>query len=371
MNRFRSFLFAFVTAFWLITFVIQPASLAQEGNWKSGPIKSPALEGNLIGDAATRSYFVYLPPSYETSEKRYPSFYVLHGYGQGPGLFLVQTGFKSAMDNMIKDGEIGEMIAVLVDAGTFFGGSQYRSSVTIGDHETYITRDLVNHIDANYRTIVHRESRGITGFSMGGNGAMHLALKFPNVFSVTVGQASGGYTLDNDRFKQRALGTARADLKDGKGFFQLPWLAQSMIARAAVALPNPDNPPLFLDPIAEVVNGEARLIPEAWEKILTLALMHDLDSYVNQPIRLNGIKIVHGRADNLTPIEESQELSQAMTDLGIDHEFKEHDGGHAFLPEESFQFLSDNLSFELPPPPTSVQPRAKLATTWGQIKNTR
>ena len=57
-------------------------SMAQaEGTLEWGEITSPALEGNLLGDTATRPVAVYLPPSYETSEKRYPVIFGIHGTG--------------------------------------------------------------------------------------------------------------------------------------------------------------------------------------------------------------------------------------------------------------------------------------------------
>ena len=58
------------------------------------------------------------------------------------------------------------------------------SSSTIGDYEAYLTKELVETIDANYRTIPSRENRGIMGCSMGADGALHLALKYPDVYSV-------------------------------------------------------------------------------------------------------------------------------------------------------------------------------------------
>jgi enterochelin esterase-like enzyme len=60
------------------------------------------------------------------------------------------------------------MIVVLPDAKTVHNGAMYSSSVTTGDFENYIARDVVSYIDAHYRTIASRESRGLVGHSMGG-----------------------------------------------------------------------------------------------------------------------------------------------------------------------------------------------------------
>jgi hypothetical protein len=62
---------------------------------------------------------------------------------------------------MIKNTQIGEIILVLVDGSDRPNYSTYRSSETIGDYETYIVKDLVSYVDANYRTIPHLQCRGI------------------------------------------------------------------------------------------------------------------------------------------------------------------------------------------------------------------
>ena len=76
------------------------------------------------------------------------------------------------------------MILIFPDANNQLKGSIYLSSPTIGDYETYIAQEVVDLVDATYRTIPDRNSRGITGCSMGGDGSIYLALKYPGVFSV-------------------------------------------------------------------------------------------------------------------------------------------------------------------------------------------
>jgi len=170
---------------------------------------------------------------------------------------------KPKLDGMIRNGEIGEMIAVFIDGG---------NSWYVGEYEPYIARDLVQYVDGHYRTIPHRSSRGITGYSMGGIGAMHLALKFPEVFAVTVPQA-GGY----------------------------------------------------------------------WRGYPRPSIEADLGRYVGQSVRLNGIKIVHGSTDGTAGPSAGRILAEKLTDLGLDHLYAEHGGGHIFIDEESLLFLSDHL----------------------------
>ena len=75
-----------------------------------------------------------------------------------------------------------EMIVVLPDSKTVHNGSMYSSSVTTGDFENYVARDVVAYIDAHYRTIASRESRGLVGHSMGGYGATRIGMKHADVF---------------------------------------------------------------------------------------------------------------------------------------------------------------------------------------------
>ena len=70
-----------------------------------------------------------------------------------------------------------EMIVVLPDSKTVHNGSMYSSSVTTGDFEQFIARDVVAYIDAHYRTIPKRTSRGLVGHSMGGYGASRIGMK--------------------------------------------------------------------------------------------------------------------------------------------------------------------------------------------------
>ena len=339
----RYCIFSFVI-FLAIGILLPLTSFAQDGKLEWSQITSPSLEGNLIGDSAKRSFAIYLPPSYETSEKRYPVIYLLPGYGGSPAGY---TNIKPTIDSMIKNGNIGEMMVVFVDGSNRFGGSFYRSSETIGDYEGYITKDLVNHIDSNYRTIAHRDSRGITGHSMGGYGCMHLALIYPNVFSAVVAQG-GLYKNDSDYIRNLEMATA-ADTKDWGEFNQLFWMTQAAYALTAALAPNPNNPPFYLDKAFKMVDGKAQVVPEVWDSFIKNDIVDsELSRYLEQPVRLNGIMFAHGSSDGIVPVSQAQALDKAMTELGIEHVYDEHGGGHEFTASKSLQFLSDHLSFSPP-----------------------
>jgi enterochelin esterase-like enzyme len=145
-------------------------------------VHAPAIAGNLEGESPDRSALVVLPPSYAAQPyRRYPVVYALHGYSIGPEQWIKEIHVPQTIEGAFAKGA-REMIVVLPDAKTVHNGSMYSSSVTTGDFETFITRDLVSYIDAHYRTIADRRSRGLVGHSMGGYGATRLGMKHPDVF---------------------------------------------------------------------------------------------------------------------------------------------------------------------------------------------
>ena len=153
----------------LVAFMVQPIGFAAGGKLVDLKVHSPALEGNLLGDSADRNVIVYLPPSYDTSStQRYPVVCLLHGYTGNPGGMVQFLSLKTVMDTLVAEGKVQEMIFVMPDAHNKYLGSWYVNSATTGNWEDFITQELVEYIDSNYRTLPRAASRGIAGISMGG-----------------------------------------------------------------------------------------------------------------------------------------------------------------------------------------------------------
>jgi enterochelin esterase-like enzyme len=320
----------------------RPASEpSDKGQVEIGQITSQALANNLIGDPATRDFVIYLPPSYDTSEKRYPVVFALHGYlGDEWELASSMTRY---LDEMVANGEGDEMILVFVDGSNRFRGSWYLSSPTIGDYESYIVRELVDHIDANYRTLPDRDSRGITGRSMGGDGALHLALKYPDVFSVAV-PMSGIYIGEREPWWDHSGWRTTEEFND---FGRLGVGARYLIAGAAAAASNPDQPPLYLDMPFEEINGEVQIVQEVYEKVNAVYPANDVGPYLDQPVRLRGLLLYHGKFDSVAPVEVIRDFDSMLTELGVEHEYLEVSGGHTHLDYAPvLSFMSDHLVFE-------------------------
>jgi enterochelin esterase-like enzyme len=149
-------------------------------NWIE--VHSPAIEGNLEGNTAERKVLVVTPPGYdENPGKRYPVVYYLHGYWMPVEPQQEAFRLHEAVQAAAEAGN--ELIMVMPDGFSKLRGGFYSSSPTVGDYESFVADDLVGWVDANYRTIATRASRGLAGHSMGGYGTARIAMKRPEVFS--------------------------------------------------------------------------------------------------------------------------------------------------------------------------------------------
>jgi Putative esterase len=161
-------------------------------------VESPALAGNPLGDPSERPVIVYTPLGYDAGgSTRYPVHYVLHGY-TGSGAALVATrpweiNVAQWIDRLILEKKMPPAMLVIVDGYTRLGGSQYVDSIHNGDYATYTVRDVVGHVDSNYRTIAREGGRSVLGKSSGGFGAMHLTMEHPGVFAAFVSHSGDSY----------------------------------------------------------------------------------------------------------------------------------------------------------------------------------
>ena len=127
---------------------------------------------------AQGSYQLYLPPNYESeADCRFPVIYWLHG---GMGNSRQAEYAVERMDWAIRSGAMPPAIVVVPHALPI--GWYVDSKDGARPIEQVMVHDLVEHVDATYRTIAEPGSRTIEGFSMGGYGALHLGLKYPKVF---------------------------------------------------------------------------------------------------------------------------------------------------------------------------------------------
>jgi enterochelin esterase-like enzyme len=334
--------------------ISDPRSYAQtDGAPRAGAVEhvkvhGKALEGNLEGDSPDRDVTIYLPPSYAGDRsRRYPVVYLLHGYG---GTDSTWTGrlarLPESADKLVAAGSLREMIVVMPNAFSLHKGSMYSSSVTTGDWETYIARDLVSYVDSHYRTIPDRSSRGLAGHSMGGYGAIRIGMKRSDVFSSLYILSACCLTPQlNPRPEAMAASEAirtreqAEEASRGRGFGP-----STNLAFAAAWSPNPANPPLYFD--LPVKDGTLR--PEIVAKWAANAPLAMIDQYIPSLKAYGAIAIDVGTKDGLRASNE--ELDQAMTRFGVAHTYEEYDGDHTNRIAERIEvhvlpFFSRTLSF--------------------------
>lgn len=296
-------------------------------------ITAASLRGNLIGDTNRREVTVYLPPSYSKNRsRRYPVVYLLHGFAANHRAFMAgvysNMNTRLSMDGLIHAGLAREMIVVTPNARNAFDGSFYRNSVTTGNWEDFVYRDLVSFIDGRYRTIRNRSGRGIAGHSMGGYGALWVGMRHPETFSA-IYALSPCCLRDFGAVAQRGLGPWKAALrvKEKSEILKAGFTADLLLALAAVYSPNPSKAPIYVD-LPNRLEGDSIVeVPEIAQKWLD-SPMSFVARYAPNLRRMH-IAFDAGRQDAQKDIPISVSfLDSLLTHLGVPHTAELYDGDH-------------------------------------------
>jgi len=294
-------------------------------------VHGKALEGNLEGDAADRDVFVFLPPSYATEkDRRYPVVYALHGYSIGAEQWTHEIHVPQTVEGAFAQGA-KETIVVLPDSKTVHNGSMYSSSATTGDFERFVWHDLVAYIDAHYRTIAERTSRGLVGHSMGGYGATRIGMKHSDVFGSL-------YIMSPCCLSARPAGPANTDLekaveaaKTPADLASLPFFSRAQLATAAAWSPDPKNPPFYFD--LPTKNGVPQ--PDVLAKWAANAPLAFIDQYIGNLRQYRGIAIDVGDQDGLKA--DTVKLHEALDKYGLANAFEIYHGTHTSAVADRFQ----------------------------------
>lgn len=326
----------------------QMAAPALRGKLVLEKLHSSALEGNLLGDSPERSFYVYLPPSYAAGSRRYPVLYFLHGY---TGDYRAGQLLAPVVDKVFAAGGAREMIVVMPDGSNRFDGAFYADSVVTGNWEQHLTRELVSYIDGKYRTLPAAASRGLFGHSMGGNGALRLAMKHPETYGAVYGMSAccmiwaDDFSLSNPAWN-RTLAMQKLD-----DFRPSPFLSRAFMALAAAWSPNPERGPFFADFPAQLVDGKLAEVPQVearWSSEMPVALV---DQYRDNLRRLRGVALDVGRQDEFPHIITGARLfSAALARNRVQHLYEEYEGNHGNRLAERIAtrvlpFMSEKLQF--------------------------
>jgi pimeloyl-ACP methyl ester carboxylesterase len=323
------------------------------GQIPSGRIVTDYLYSEFLenkgGENPTRRVTVYLPNEYDKTDKKYPVVNYLHGITQTDSLLIHAFKVNRLLDSAMHVGLIKPCIFVIPDQFTLFRGSFYTNSSLTGNWADFTAKDLVSFIDKKFRTISNRESRGIAGHSMGGHGAIKIAMLYPEVFGTVYALSPYVLGLDKDYgvtgevYKQVNQITSREELTRGFDYLN----ANAVIAVGRAFSPNPNNPPFFAD-LPFKYQGDSLIIRQdildLWNRNLPNEMLED---YVNNLKSLIALKLDWGRDDFFTDIPPTSRLfSKGLEKFGIKHFAEEYNGSHI---EKIYtgdgRFISDMIPF--------------------------
>ena len=325
--------------FLLIFFARSLDAKAQRGRVRTETVRAASLQ-NRVGDRPQTVVTVYLPPGYATARaRRYPVVYLLHGAGNTNRSWLGSAswrGVPAIMDSLIAKRAIQEMIVVMPDANTRLGASWYLNSSTTGRWEDFISRDLVAWTDAHFRTIARRESRGLGGASMGGFGALMIAMRHGDPFSAVYSastcctQRASIFDAGRDRVAWEAVATLRSFSDAAKASSR----TRSYLSLATAFVPDSSAPPLYFSfPFVRADSGwfVNPAVLARWDANVPMRILASRAGALKQ---LRALQLDHGKNDDVVPIAEARALDSALTRAGVRHAFVTYAGKHFDDPEE-------------------------------------
>lgn len=210
---------------------------------------------------------VILPDSYQTTTGSYPIVFLLHGYGEDHTYWVTNIpSVKNFADQY-------QVIIVTPDGdeASWYLDSPLDSTY---QYETYLNTELLPKIEKQYRTLQQRESRAITGLSMGGHGAFYQALRNPDIWGIA-GSMSGG--MDITKFTDR-------------------WHLKALLGNYK------DNPDHWEE---NAIVGMAKLAKDA------------------------GLHLIFDTGVDDFFLEVNRTLHQRFLELGVSHDYTERPGGHS------------------------------------------
>lgn len=314
-------------------------------------VHSKALEGNLYHDSPDRSVAVYLPASYATSpSKRYPVVYLLHGFGGTEQEWTGLAPLKPAMDTLVRAGVVREMIIVMPNGKNAVDGSFYTNSVTTGNWDDFISKELVSYIDNTYRTLARPESRGLAGHSMGGYGTFTLGMRHAGDVYGALYSLSGCCT----RFARTTNSPQTWDVISGVPSLadarRIAFLPKVMLAMSAAFSPDANAAPLFTDLPFVHRDGTWEPVDAVYQRWVEHAPYDMIAGHADKLKRLRGFMFDVGLSDQLVSPASQVAMDSALTRAGVKHTFETYDGDHTNriavrLSTRLLPFFSQTLDF--------------------------
>ena len=262
------------------------AGLSLQAQWTGrGKVEEGLIfHSKMIGDMR---YTIYLPPGYDRDERRYPVIYMLHGFSDDDTGWLQFGEADRIAGGAINRGEMPPAILVMPDGKVTWYVNDYKKEKPW--QEMFVT-EFIPYIDKTYRTRPKKEFRGILGLSMGGYGALHIAMRHPDLFTASVAFSSG--TLTDEE---------------------------------VINMPEKDYLKWFGNLFGEDLKGKKR-ISENWKAFSPLHLLN------SQPMdKLKSVRWYLDIGDDDFLYKGNAALHVKMREIGLPHEFRMRDGNHSWI----------------------------------------
>jgi S-formylglutathione hydrolase FrmB len=216
----------------------------------------------------------------------------------------------------------------------------YSNSITTGDWESFVAKDLVAYIDRRYRTMARREARGLSGHSMGGYGTLRIAMKYPQQFIAL-------YAMSACCLDPRGANPTDANLEKlskAEDVAAIPTIGRTTLAASAAWAPNAQRPPFFMD----LPTKDGAPQPDVIARYTANSPVAMVSQYAPQMKSFKAIMMDIGTADRL--ITGNIALHETMQRLGIAHDYVTYDGDHTNRIPDRFEkqvlpFFAKQLEF--------------------------
>ncbi len=339
---------------------MHPWGTAPAGRFDEHVLESEALRGNPLGDPHERPLWVYVPPGYEDSDRRYPAVYMIQGLTGQLDAWRNRSAFRlnfpELADELFAAGDAPPCIVVWVDAWTSYGGSQFLDSPGTGKYHTYLCDEVVPWVDERYRTLAAAEHRGIAGKSSGGYGAMVTPMLRPDLFGGMATHA--GDALFESCYLPEFRDSARTLRDDYEGSFDKFW--EDFRSRPAFSK---DSDGYLLNDWCMAAcystddDGTVRLpfdvdtselIPEVWERWLAWDPVRMVPKYAHALRGLRAIYIDAGKRDQWYLDLGAEAFRRALKEIGVTDVFFElFDATHMGIEYRyplSLKYLAERLT---------------------------
>ncbi len=302
-------------------------------------ILSESVKNNKGGEDPNRDISIYLPPGYDASNQRYPTVYFLHGVNTDDKEMFQWLGLKDLVDKAIHAGRIRPVILVLPNSNNRYNGSFYTNSSLTGNWADFIGKDVVAYIDKNFRTIAERKARGLSGHSMGGNGALKVGMLFADVFAAVYAMSPAvlnwgeDFTISNSGFKRAGQAKTEQDILKGfdmsGNFDPVGFYAGVFTAMGRAYSPDGKNAVLQAALPVSYVNDSAVLnieVMKKWEANFPTNMIAD---YLPALKSLVALKIDWGRNEEFSHIPvTAMQFSKKLETFNVKHFAEVYIGDH-------------------------------------------